>query len=340
MLTYKDAGVDIEKADEFVDKIKSMVKGTFDKNVITPIGGFASAYLLEVASYKQPVITSSTDGVGTKLKIAQDLDKHDTIGIDLVAMCVNDLVTTTSKPLFFLDYFATGKLESHIAVDVIKGIVKGCEIAGCALVGGETAEMPGMYREGEYDLAGFAVGVVEREKMLDGSKTEDGDILIGIASSGVHSNGYSLVRKLIEIKGYRYSDFFDEFGKTLGEELLTPTKIYVKTVLELASRIDIKSIAHITGGGIPGNLIRVINKESRAVIEEGSWEVLPIFKWIQHEGNIDKKEMYRTFNMGIGLIIVVDKNDERETIKILEDLGEKPYIIGYLEKGQRSVNIV
>lgn len=340
MLTYKDAGVDIEKADEFVDKIKSMVKGTFDKNVITPIGGFASAYLLEVASYKQPVITSSTDGVGTKLKIAQDLDKHDTIGIDLVAMCVNDLVTTTSKPLFFLDYFATGKLESHVAVDVIKGIVKGCEIAGCALVGGETAEMPGMYREGEYDLAGFAVGVVEREKMLNGSKTEDGDILIGIASSGVHSNGYSLVRKLIEIKGYRYSDFFDEFGKTLGEELLTPTKIYVKTVLELASRIDIKSIAHITGGGIPGNLIRVINRESRAVIEEGSWEVLPIFKWIQHEGNIDKKEMYRTFNMGIGLIIVVDKNDERETIKILEDLGEKPYIIGYLEKGQRSVNIV
>lgn len=340
MISYKDAGVDIEKADRFVNEIKSIVKGTFNQNIITPIGGFASAYLLEIANYKEPVITSSTDGVGTKLKIAQILDKHDTIGIDLVAMCVNDLITTTSKPLFFLDYFATGKLEPHVAVDVIKGIVKGCEMAGCALVGGETAEMPGMYKDGEYDLAGFAVGVVDRERMLDGSKTEDGDILIGIASSGVHSNGYSLVRKLIDMKGYRYSDYFDEFGKTLGEELLTPTKIYVKTILELANRVNIKSIAHITGGGIPGNLIRVIKDGLKAVVEEGSWEVLPIFKWIQREGNIDKEEMYKTFNMGIGLIIAIDKKDERDVIKILEDLGEKPYIIGYLEKGEHSVNIL
>lgn len=340
MLTYKDAGVDIEKADRFVENIKSMVKGTFNKNVITPIGGFAAAYLLEIASYKEPVITSSTDGVGTKLKIAQTLDKHDTIGIDLVAMCVNDLVTTTSKPLFFLDYFATGKLEPHVAVDVIKGIVKGCELAGCALVGGETAEMPGMYRDGEYDLAGFAVGVVEREKMLDGSKTEAGDVLIGLASSGIHSNGYSLVRKLIEMKGYRYTDYFEEFGKTLGEELLTPTKIYVKSVLELANRVDIKAVAHITGGGIPGNLIRVINKDLKAVIEEGSWEVLPVFKWIEKEGQIEKREMYKTFNMGIGLIIAIDRKDEKETIQILEDLGEKPYIIGYLEKGEHTVNII
>lgn len=340
MLTYKDAGVDIEKADRFVEDIKSMVKNTFNKNVITPIGGFAAAYLLEIANYKEPVITSSTDGVGTKLKIAQTLDKHDTIGIDLVAMCVNDLITTTSKPLFFLDYFATGRLEPHVAVDVIKGIVRGCELAGCALVGGETAEMPGMYKDGEYDLAGFAVGVVEKQKMLDGSKTQAGDILIGLASSGVHSNGYSLVRKLIELKGYRYTDYFEEFGKTLGEELLTPTKIYVKSVLELSKRVDIKAIAHITGGGIPGNLIRVINKDLKAVIEEGSWEVLPIFKWVEKEGQIEKREMYKTFNMGIGLILAVDKKDEKETINILEDLGEKPYIIGYLERGEHIISII
>lgn len=340
MITYKDAGVDIEKADKFVEEIKGFVQKTFTTNVITPIGGFASAYLLDIKNYKNPVITSSTDGVGTKLKIAQHLDKHDTIGIDLVAMCVNDLVTTTSKPLFFLDYFATGKLKPETAVDVVKGIAKGCEIAGCSLVGGETAEMPGMYKEGEYDLAGFAVGIVEKEKMVDGSKTEEGDILIGIASSGVHSNGYSLVRKLIEIKNYNYSDYIEEFGKTIGEELLIPTKIYVNTVLTLAKKINIKAIAHITGGGIPGNLIRVINSGLKAVIEEGSWEVLPVFKWIQKEGNVPKEEMYKTFNMGIGMIIAVDKKDEKETIEILKNLGEKPFVIGYLEKDEKSINIV
>nr|WP_299238419.1 phosphoribosylformylglycinamidine cyclo-ligase [Sulfurihydrogenibium sp.] len=340
MITYKDAGVDIEKADKFVEEIKGFVQKTFTKNVITPIGGFASAYLLEISKYKNPVITSSTDGVGTKLKIAQQLNKHDTIGIDLVAMCVNDLVTTTSKPLFFLDYFATGKLKPETAVEVIKGIAKGCELAECSLVGGETAEMPGMYKDDEYDLAGFAVGIVEKEKMLDGSKTEKGNILIGIASSGVHSNGYSLVRKIIEVKGYSYKDYFQEFGKTLGEELLTPTKIYVKTILTLAERIDIKSIAHITGGGIPGNLIRVIRPGLKAVIEEGSWEVLPIFKWIEKEGHVPKEDMYKTFNMGIGMILAIDKKDEKEAIQLLEDLGEKPYIIGYLEEGERSVNII
>ncbi len=340
MITYKDAGVDIEKADKFVEDIKGFVQKTFTKNVITPIGGFSAAYLLDISKYKNPVITSSTDGVGTKLKIAQILDKHDTIGIDLVAMCVNDLITTTSKPLFFLDYFATGKLKPQTAVEVVKGIAKGCEIAECSLVGGETAEMPGMYNEGEYDLAGFAVGIVEKEKMLDGRKTEKGNILIGLASSGVHSNGYSLVRKIIEVKGYDYKDYFEEFGKTLGDELLIPTKIYVKAVLTLAQKIDIKSIAHITGGGIPGNLVRVINNGLKAVIEEGSWEVLPVFKWIQKEGNVPKEDMYRTFNMGIGLIIAIDKKDEKEAIKILEDLGEKPYIIGYLEEGEKSVNII
>ena len=340
MLSYKDAGVDIEKADRFVQQIKGFVKETFNKNVITPIGGFAGAYLLEIAKYKEPVITSSTDGVGTKLKIAQILDKHDTIGIDLVAMCVNDLVTTTSKPLFFLDYFATGKLKPEVAVDVVKGIAEGCKQAECALIGGETAEMPGMYDEGEYDLAGFAVGVVEREKMLDGSKTQEGDILIGIASSGVHSNGYSLVRKLIEMKGYSYDMYIKEFGKKLGEELLTPTKIYVKTVLSLAEKIDIHAIAHITGGGIPGNLIRVINDGLKAVIQKGSWEVPPVFKWIQKEGNVPEEEMFRTFNMGIGLILVVPPEEKDKAVEILEKQGEKFFVIGELAKGEKSVDIV
>jgi len=340
MITYKDAGVDIEKADRFVEQIKGFVKGTFNRNVITPIGGFAGAYLLEISRYKEPVITSSTDGVGTKLKIAQSVDKHDTIGIDLVAMCVNDLVTTTSKPLFFLDYFATGKLEPHVAVDVVKGIAEGCKEADCALIGGETAEMPGMYKEGEYDLAGFAVGVVEKEKMLDGSRTRKGDILIGLASSGVHSNGYSLVRKLIEMKGYSLDTYIDEIGKKLWEELLTPTKIYVKPILKLSKEVEIHAIAHITGGGIPGNLIRVLNEDIKAVIEEGSWEVLPVFKWIQKEGNIPKEEMYRTFNMGIGMILALPEKDKERAISILEEEGEKPYIIGYLEEGEKSVNIL
>ena len=340
MITYKDAGVDIEKADRFVEQIKGFVKGTFNRNVITPIGGFAGAYLLEISKYKEPVITSSTDGVGTKLKIAQSVDKHDTIGIDLVAMCVNDLVTTTSKPLFFLDYFATGKLEPHVAVDVVKGIAEGCKEADCALIGGETAEMPGMYKEGEYDLAGFAVGVVEKEKMLDGSRTRKGDILIGLASSGVHSNGYSLVRKLIEMKGYSLDTYIDEIGKKLWEELLTPTKIYVKPILKLSKEVEIHAIAHITGGGIPGNLIRVLNEDIKAVIEEGSWEVLPVFKWIQKEGNIPKEEMYRTFNMGIGMILALPEKDKEKAISILEEEGEKPYIIGYLEEGEKSVNIL
>ncbi len=340
MLSYKEAGVDIEKADKFVEGIKPFVKETFNKNVITPLGGFAGAYLLEISKYKEPVITSSTDGVGTKLKIAQELNKHDTIGIDLVAMCVNDLITTGSKPIFFLDYFATGKLETEVAVDVVKGIAEGCKQAESALIGGETAEMPGMYKEGEYDLAGFSVGVVEREKMITGSKIEDGDVLIGLASSGVHSNGYSLVRKLIEIKKYSYKDYFEEFGKTLGEELLTPTKIYVRPVLKLLEEVNVKGLAHITGGGIPGNLIRILPEGIKAVIEEGSWEILPVFKWIQKEGNVPKEEMYKTFNMGLGMILAVSKKDEGKTVEILENLGEKPYIVGYIEKGEKSVNIL
>ncbi len=340
MLTYKDAGVDIEKADKFVEQIKNLVKGTFNKNVITPIGGFAGAYLLEIANYKEPVITSSTDGVGTKLKIAQALDKHDTIGIDLVAMCVNDLITTGSKPLFFLDYFATGKLEPQVAVDVIKGIAEGCKQAECALIGGETAEMPGMYKDGEYDLAGFAVGVVERSKMIDGSKIEEEDVIIALPSSGIHSNGYSLVRKLIEIKGYNYEDYIEDLGGKLGEILLTPTKIYVKPVLALIDQINVKAIAHITGGGIPGNLIRVLKDGVKAVIYENKIKVHPIFKWIQKGGNIPKEEMFKTFNMGVGMLIVVDKNDAEKAVNLLKDLGEDAYICGEIKKGEKSVEIV
>ena len=340
MLTYKDAGVDIEKADKFVEQIKTLVKGTFNKNVITPIGGFAGAYLLELANYKEPVITSSTDGVGTKLKIAQALDKHDTIGIDLVAMCVNDLITTGSKPLFFLDYFATGKLEPHVAVDVVKGIAEGCKQAECALIGGETAEMPGMYKDGEYDLAGFSVGVVERSKMIDGSKVKEGDVIIALPSSGIHSNGYSLVRKLIEIKGYSLDDYIEYLGGKLGEILLTPTKIYVKPILELIKNIDVKAIAHITGGGIPGNLIRVLPDSLKAVIYEGKLKVPPIFNWIQEEGNIPKEEMFRTFNVGVGMMVIVDKDDVETALNLLRKCGEDAYICGEIKKGEKSVEIV
>ncbi len=340
MLTYKDAGVDIEKADKFVEGIKNFVKDTFNKSVLANIGGFAGAVLLEIGNYKEPVLTASTDGVGTKLKIAQALDKHDTIGIDLVAMCVNDLITTGSKPLFFLDYFATGKLKNETAIDVVKGIAEGCKIANCPLIGGETAEMPGMYKEGEYDLAGFSVGIVEKNKMIDGSKVEIGDVLIGVYSSGIHSNGYSLVRKLVEIKGYKYTDYINEFDKTLGEELLTPTKIYVKPVLALLDKIEIKGIAHITGGGIPGNLIRVLKDGVKAIIKKDSWEILPIFKWIQKEGNISEDEMFKTFNMGIGLILIVKSDNTEKTIEILKKFGEKAVVIGEIKEGNRIVEIV
>ena len=340
MLTYKDAGVDIEKADRFVEGIKGFVKDTFNKSVLANIGGFAGAISLELGKYKEPILTASTDGVGTKLKIAQIMDKHDTIGIDLVAMCVNDLITTGSKPLFFLDYFATGKLKTETAIDVVKGITEGCKMADCPLIGGETAEMPGMYGEGEYDLAGFSVGIVEKGEMIDGSDIKDGDVLIGVYSSGVHSNGYSLVRKLIEIKGYKYTDYIDVLGKTLGEELLTPTKIYVKAVLNLLDNVKVKGIAHITGGGIPGNLIRILNDNTKAIIDRSKWEVLPIFNWIQKEGNITDDEMFKTFNMGIGLILVVSPEDAKDTVDILNKSGERATIIGEIKGGNRSVEII
>ena len=340
MLTYKDAGVDIDKADKFVENIKDIVKSTFKPYVFTNIGGFAGAITLELAKYKEPIITSSTDGVGTKLKIAQILDKHDTIGIDLVAMCVNDLITTTSKPLFFLDYFSTGKLKQETAIDVIKGIAEGCKQADCSLIGGETAEMPGLYKDGEYDLAGFSVGIVEKSKIVDGSKLDTGDILIGVYSSGVHSNGYSLVRKLIEIKGYKYTDFVDDFSKSLGEELLTPTKIYVKPIISLADKVEIKAIAHITGGGIPGNLIRVLRNGLKAKVYTSLWKIPPIFQWIQKNGKIEDREMFKTFNMGIGMIVAVNKKDVEKTIEIFKNFDEQAQVIGEIEKGEKTVELI
>ncbi len=339
-LTYKTAGVDITKGDKLIDIIKPFARSTFRKEVIADIGSFGAFFKLNLSKYKNPVLVSSTDGVGTKLKIAFMLKKHDTVGIDLVAMCVNDVLTSGAEPLFFLDYFATGKLSTKTAADVIKGIANGCKMAGCSLIGGETAEMPGLYNEGEYDLAGFSVGIVERNKIIDGSGIRSGDIIIGLSSNGLHSNGYSLARKLFfGIKKYKPNKFIQELNCTIGEELLKPTRIYVKSVLEALKIYKIKGMAHITGGGITENLPRIFPEGSGlgAIIKKDSWHMHKIFDIIQTSGNISNKEMYRTFNMGIGFILVVSKTDVIKIIKKLYSLGEKAFIIGHIEKGHRGV---
>jgi len=338
-LTYKDAGVDIEAGEKLVERIKPFAKRTFDSNVLAGIGGFGAGYLIP-KGYKEPVLVSGTDGVGTKLKVAQMAGVHDTVGIDLVAMCVNDILTVGAKPLFFLDYFATGKLSVDVAADVIKGIAKGCEIAGCALIGGETAEMPDFYPEGEYDLAGFVVGIVEREKYITGEKIQPGDVVLGLASSGIHSNGYSLVRKLFfEILRLKVDDYVEELGGKVWEILLTPTRIYVKPILKLLEKVRVRGIAHITGGGIPGNLVRILPENVDAVLDKGSWEVLPIFRFIQSKGNVPESEMFKTFNMGIGLCLVVSPEDVEETESILSESGEKVYKIGRITEGKGRVVI-
>ncbi len=338
-LTYKDAGVDIEAGEKLVDRIKPFAKRTFDKNVLAGIGGFGAGYLIP-EGYKNPVLVSGTDGVGTKLKVAQAANVHDTVGIDLVAMCVNDILTVGAKPLFFLDYFATGKLSVETATDVIKGIAKGCEIAGCSLIGGETAEMPDFYPEGEYDLAGFVVGIVEREKYITGEKIQPGDVVLGLASSGIHSNGYSLVRKLFfEILELKIDEYVEELNGKVYEVLLTPTKIYVKPVLNLLEEVEVKGIAHITGGGIPGNLVRILPESVDAVIKKGTWEVLPVFRFIQEKGNVSEEEMFKTFNMGIGLCIVVSPEDAEKAEKVLKEAGETVYRIGEIRKGIGKVVI-
>lgn len=330
-LNYKSAGVDIEAGNALVERIKPIAARTRIPGVMAGLGGFGSMFELPLDRYQQPVLVSGTDGVGTKLKLAIDLNIHDTVGIDLVAMCVNDIIVQGAEPLFFLDYFATGKLDVDTAAAVIEGIGKGCELAGAALVGGETAEMPGMYADGEYDLAGFCVGIVEKSKVLDGSKVKVGDKLIGIASSGPHSNGYSLIRKIISHSQANLSDPFN--GKTLGETLLAPTNIYVKSLLALLDKIPVHALAHITGGGLTENLPRVLPENVDAHINLAAWEFPDIFKWLQNQGNVSTPDMLTTFNCGVGMIVCVAPEDEQATLATLAGLGETVFSLGELVAG-------
>ena len=328
-LTYSDAGVDIDKADQFVDVIKKIANQTPRSGVMGEIGGFGGLFSLNLANIKQPVLVSSTDGVGTKLKIAFMMNKHDTVGIDLVAMCVNDIAVQGATPLFFLDYLAMGKLETQIATDIIHGISKGCIEANCSLIGGETAEMPGFYQDNEYDLAGFTVGIVDRSNIIDGTKIKAGHKLIGIASSGLHSNGYSLVRKIcFDVLKLKIDDYVDPLGKTIGEEILTPTKIYSNTILGLIKNTSVYGLAHITGGGITENTVRIIPETCKVLIYKDSWDVPAVFTFLQDAGKISDMEMMRTFNSGIGLIAVVKDNDVQKIIDHASIMNEKAFLIG------------
>jgi phosphoribosylformylglycinamidine cyclo-ligase len=328
-LSYKDAGVDIDAGEALVERIKSVAKRTRRPEVMAGLGGFAA--LCEIPEgYRQPVLVSGTDGVGTKLRLAMNLRKHDTIGIDLVGMCVNDLVVTGAEPLFFLDYYATGKLDVETAAAVVSGIGDGCELAGCSLVGGETAEMPGMYEGEDYDLAGFCVGVVEKSEIIDGSKVKEGDALIAITSSGPHSNGYSLIRKIIDVSKVDLNQ--DCGGRPLADALMEPTRIYVKQILRLIKESSVNALAHITGGGLTENIPRVIPENCKAVIDTKSWTFPPVFQWLQQAGNVDSYEMYRTFNCGIGMVIAVPQDKKDEAIAILKDSGETAFLIGHIAK--------
>ncbi|OBX06990.1 phosphoribosylformylglycinamidine cyclo-ligase [Gallibacterium genomosp. 3] len=328
-LSYKDAGVDINAGNELVDRIKPHVKRTRRAEVIGGLGGFGALCAIPT-KYKEPILVSGTDGVGTKLRLAIDLHKHDTIGIDLVAMCVNDLIVQGAEPLFFLDYYATGKLEVDVASDVIKGIADGCEQSGCTLIGGETAEMPGMYHANDYDLAGFCVGVVEKNEIIDGSAVRVGDALIALGSSGPHSNGYSLIRKIIELAGVSPAETLLD-GKPLADHLLAPTKIYVKSILQLIKHVDVHAIAHLTGGGFWENIPRVLPDHVRAVINENSWQWPSVFRWLQENGNVDTYEMYRTFNCGVGMVIALPQEDVETALALLAQTGEKAWVIGQIE---------
>lgn len=331
-LSYKDAGVDINAGNALVERIKPEVKRTTRAEVIGGLGGFGALCAIP-SKYKEPVLVSGTDGVGTKLRLAIDLKKHDTIGIDLVAMCVNDLVVQGAEPLFFLDYYATGKLDVDVAADVVKGIADGCVQSGCALVGGETAEMPGMYHVGDYDLAGFCVGVVEKSEIIDGSRVKNGDALIALGSSGPHSNGYSLVRKVIDVSGVNpATELLD--NKPLSEHVLAPTKIYVKSVLALIKQADVHAIAHLTGGGFWENIPRVLPKNTKAVIDEKSWKWPSVFNWLQEKGNIDTYEMYRTFNCGVGMVIALPHEQVETALAILKQAGENAWLIGHIEHAE------
>lgn len=327
-LSYKDAGVDIDAGNALVERVKGVAQSTRRPEVMAGLGGFGS--LCEIPkSYENPVLVSGTDGVGTKLKLAMDLKKHDTIGIDLVAMCVNDIVVCGAEPLFFLDYYATGKLNVEVAADVITGIGTGCKQAGCSLVGGETAEMPGMYSGEDYDLAGFCVGVAEKNNLIDGSKVKAGDKIIGLASSGAHSNGYSLIRKIIEVS---QADLNLLIGnESLADALLKPTRIYVKSILGLMQQLPVNAISHITGGGLLENIPRVLPNQLSAVINTSSWKMPELFKWLQHAGNVESSEMYRTFNCGVGMIICIDPDCEQQTLQLLRSAGEDAWTVGQIE---------
>ncbi len=327
-LSYRDAGVDIQAGNELVDIIKPIAARTKRPGVMAGLGGFGALFEIP-ENYKQPVLVSGTDGVGTKLKLAMEMGKHDTIGIDLVAMCANDLIVQGAEPLFFLDYYASGKLSLETAAAVIKGIGAGCEQSGCALIGGETAEMPGMYEGEDYDLAGFCVGVVEKSKIIDGSKVKAGDVIIGIASSGPHSNGYSLIRKIIEVSGAKLDDAFGD--STLGETLLAPTRLYIKPLLELFNKIDVHALAHITGGGLLENLPRVMPEATQAEISISAWQPPAIFDWLQQQGNVDLHEMHRTFNCGVGMAVIVAAEDLDASLKFLNDNGETAWHIGSIK---------
>ncbi|HBF3786261.1 phosphoribosylformylglycinamidine cyclo-ligase [Clostridioides difficile] len=357
MLTYKESGVDIDEGNRAVDLIKGKIKGTYDGNVVGDLGNFSGLYSLkDFVDMKEPVLLASTDGVGTKLKIAQMMDKHDTVGIDLVAMCVNDLICQGAKPLFFLDYIALGKLVPEHIEKIVGGIADGCKMSGCALIGGETAEMPGMYGEDDYDLAGFSVGIADKEKIVSGNNVKSGDVLVGISSSGVHSNGFSFIRKIfLETYNYKMEQYVEELGMTVGEALLTPTKIYVKLALDVLAKHDIKAIAHITGGGLIENITRVIPKGLGLDINKKSWEKPPIFKMIEGFNAVDERELHKSFNMGIGLVLIVDKENADDVVNFINNrendnadyvdkkyselLEDKAYIIGEVVDSHEGVEL-
>ncbi len=340
-MDYKKAGVDIEAGYKAVELMKEHIKGTMRKEVLTNIGGFSGAFSLESFQHmEQPTLVSGTDGVGTKLKLAFLLDKHDTIGIDCVAMCVNDIACAGAEPLFFLDYIACGKNEPEKIASIVKGVAEGCKQAGAALIGGETAEMPGFYPEEEYDLAGFAVGIIDQKHLINGADVKEGDVLIGIASSGIHSNGYSLVRKVFRMQRETLDTYYESLGTTLGEALLTPTRIYVKALKELkAGRITVKACSHITGGGFYENIPRMLPEGIHAVIKQNSYEIPPIFGMLQKDGDIDQKMMYNTYNMGLGMIIAVAAKDADKALRLLQAAGEKAYIVGEAKNGVKGVSL-
>ncbi len=329
---YKEAGVDIDKGNTFVKNIKDIVSSTHQRGVLNEIGGFSSFFAIDTGKYKKPVLVSSTDGVGTKLAVANLCKKHDTIGIDLVAMCVNDIIVGGATPLCFLDYFSTGKLDIDVATEVVKGIAEGCRQAKCSLVGGETAEMPGLYRPGDYDLAGFTVGIADRDAIIDGSEIKVGNVILGLASSGLHSNGFSLVRKICFDDLHLSVDaHIEELGCTLGEELLKPTKIYVQSVLNVLRKFRINGMVHNTGGGFIDNTPRILPKGCKAIIDGSGWDIPPIFNFLRQKGNVGKDEMYRTFNMGIGLLVIVDEESAEDIAHQFRAVGENPFVIGRIE---------